>query len=550
MSAKDIRRIAIEFASTKPATTYTYRGPCMHLYGSYGERCCMLLPIITANIEVKGGYCLPRGKGYDQPKPKPHKGKSDSYILHSPNYPLAAHKVCQSVPFWIMDGKQKVSVLINYFGAESYTHPATTIWTKLYKDEKLIPYSFSVSNQMNETVALMDLILPGVSYLERHDPESMPSSLYPWVGMRQPVVKPLGESIENREIMKMIIHELDPDGSRGMKKYWDFSDGDDMLRHQFDHVAGLKEAGGYDFLKKNGVWPIYGKLDKQTGRMVGKDGNEIPVEFGLPFKPDKKGKAKVKGKRYAGFGTGDGKIHIYAEGYKKYGFNPLPVFKALPDHWNANGSSKLRGAGDVVMTTFKWAAHTQSRTPNVKLLTEIVHRNPVWINTQTAKKLGIGHGDLVRITTSCGHIVNRAHVTEGVHPKVICQSNTCGTKFGRYAQGKKGAGPYVWGGIKDPDLKNIWWGQNGEVGVNANPITPVIVDPIGGGQGWYDVVAKVEKAHSGDKYGDTVVDDKAHWDAFHKTEEYAYTGKMHRKMHPEVKVGKLPKPGMGGGGGH
>lgn len=545
VSARDIRRIAREFALAKPATTYTYRGPSKHLYGSYSERCTMLLPIITGNIEKKGGYCLPRGMGYDQPQPKPHKGKTTAWIAHPPHYPLAGHKVSHLVPFWIKEGKQKVSVLFNYFGCEAFSFPASSIWTELYKDEKAIPFSMTVSNQMNETVALMDLILPGVSYLERHDPESMPNSLLPWVGLRQPVVKPLGDGIENREIFKMIIHELDPDGSRGMRKYWEFRDGDHMVRQQFDNLPGLKEAGGYDFLKKNGVWPVYGKLDPDTGRMVDKSGNEVEAEFGLHLKPVKKGGVKIGKKRYKGFGTGDGKINIHVASWEKYGFNPLPVWKACPWHWNANGSTKLRNAEDMILTTFKWNVQTQTRTPNLKLLTEIVHRNPAWINTATAKKLGIKHGDLVRITTGVGYIVNRAHVTEGIHPKTVAVSNSMGMKFGRYAQGLKDSGPSVWGGIKDPDLKNIWWGK--ETGVNPNPIVPAVADPIGGSATWYSTVAKVSKAKAGDKYGDTVVDNSKHWEFFKMGEEFAYTGKMHRKMHPEVKVKKLPKPHVGGG---
>ena len=55
--------------------------------------------------------------------------------------------------------------------------------------------------------------------------------------------------------------KLDPDGNRGMKKFWNFKDGEDYMRQHFDNVPGLKEAGGLDFLKKHGVWPIYGKLD-------------------------------------------------------------------------------------------------------------------------------------------------------------------------------------------------------------------------------------------------------------------------------------------------
>lgn len=550
VSASDIRRIAIEFASVHPATTYTYRGPSKHLYGSYAERCTMLLPIITGNIEVKGGFCLPRGMGYGQPSPKPGKKPSHkSFLAAHPDYPLAGHKVCQLVPFWIREGKQKISVYINYFGAESYTHPAAPVWDDLLRDEKAIPFSISMSNQMNETVALMDMILPGVSYLERWDPENMPSSLHPWVGLRQPVVTPLGESRENRTIFKDIIHKIDPTGSRGMKKYWEFSSPEDHVKQQFAGVKGLD----WGTFKKTGVYPNYGKLDPQSGKVVGSNGREIEAEFGLPYKVDKKGKIKVGGKRRKGFspagGKKDGKIHIYADGYKKYGFNPLPTFKPHPWHWESNGASKLR-SNEFIFTTFKWATHVQSRTMNCKLLLEFVSSNPVWINTASAKNLGIKDGALVRITSGCGYIVNRAHVTQGIHPKVAAQSNTFGTKYGRFATAQKSAGAGTWGGMKDPDLKSIWWGQNGETGVNANNIVPAATDPIGGSVQWYDTVVTVAPAKSGDKYGDTKADIDKHWDFYHETMSYAYTGKNHLKMHPESKGIKLPKPGSGGGGGH
>ena len=70
------------------------------------------------------------------------------------------------------------------------------------------------------------------------------------VGIRQAVIKPLGEAIEYRETLKMIIHKIDPDGKRGMKKYWEFKDPEDYVRRQFDNITGLKDVGGYDFLKE------------------------------------------------------------------------------------------------------------------------------------------------------------------------------------------------------------------------------------------------------------------------------------------------------------
>ena len=154
-------------------------------------------------------------------------------------------------------------------------------------------------------------------------------------------------------------------------------------------------------------------------------------------------------------------------------------------------------------------------------------------------KLKIGQGDLIRITSPVGYIVTKAHVTEGMHPKVIAISNTFGSKFGRYATASKNGKPSVWGSQKDPELKNIWWSAEG---VNPNPIIPVSTDPIGGGQGWYDTVVTVSKAKRGDKFGDTKVDNKKHYAFYKESMDYAYTGKNHRKMHPEVKVKKLPEP--------
>jgi thiosulfate reductase / polysulfide reductase chain A len=534
--AKDIRRIAIEFASVRPATTYTYRGPCKHLYGSYNERCTMLLPIITGNIEVKGGYCLPRGMGYDQPQPTPPKAKEPSYLSTPPDYPLAHHKVSHLTPFWIKEGKQKIGMYFNYMSCEAFTNPAACYWREVLLNEKLIPFSVTFSNQMNETTALMDLVLPDCSYLERHDPESMPSSLWPWVGIRQPVVKPLGEAIEFREILKMIIHKVDPDGKKGMRKYWEFKDGEDYLRKQFENIPGLKEAGGYDFLKKNGVWPVYGTLDPATGKIMGKDGKLIKPEYGLYLKEDPNGKVTVGGKKRKGFGTPDGKINIYVAEYEKYGFSPLPTFKAHPWHWEKNGSSKLK-EDQMIMTTFKWNVHTQSRTANVKWMNEIVHKNPAWLNPESAGKAGIKDGDLIRITTPVGYMVTKAKVTEGIHPRVVAVSNTLGMKYGRVATADKDAPLPMWGGVEEPDLKNIWWKAEG---VNPNFVIPVSADPIGGSQGWYDTVASVSPAKPGDKFGDVMFDNAKHFEFFRETLRYAYTGDKHREMHPEVKVEKLP----------
>ena len=64
--------------------------------------------------------------------------------------------------------------------------------------------------------------------------------------------------------------------------------------------------------------------------------------------------------------------------------------------------------------------------------TATAHSNPAWRNPVTAKKLGVKTGDLVRIETGVGHMVTKAYVTEGIHPKVI----SIPTAFGHWEYGR------------------------------------------------------------------------------------------------------------------
>ncbi|MBK8638279.1 MAG: molybdopterin-dependent oxidoreductase [Chromatiaceae bacterium] len=560
--AATIERIAREFATTKPATLFTYRGPAKHLYGSYNEKACMMLPIMTGNIERKGGYCLPRGMGWLQPTPEPPKPANGSVLAHPPEYPLASHKVSHLTPFWIAEGRQKINVYFTYQDNPVYTNPgAQAVWGKLFRDEKLIPYFVSMSSHMGEETALADIILPDCPYLERWEPESMPNSLWPWLGIRQPVHASLGESRENRILLRDIIHKLDPDGSRGMKQYWDFKDGEDYMRRHFDNVPGLKEAGGLDFLKKHGVWPIYGKLDPKTGKVVDKTGREIKAEYGLHRKElsaedmtgavveaggliVKNGKAigvQRNGRNVVGFSTPDRLLNVRVEEWAKYGFNPMPTFKQIPWH-------KEMTDDELILSTYKINVHKQSRTAAVKWLAEIMHSNPAWMNPVTAKKLGVKTGDLVRIQTKVGHLVTKVYVTEGIHPKVVSIPTAFGHwEYGRLATLRLKEKP-AFGGQDDPDLNNVWWDDKG---VHPNAIIPVVADPIGGSQGWYDTVAKVTKAGPNDQYGDVQGDWDKHVEAFKETLRYAYTGDLHRKMHPEMVAWAGPesvKPSDHGGG--
>jgi len=539
--AADIRRIAIEFAKAAPrCTTYTYRGPCMHLNGSYNEKCTMILNIIVGNIDKEGGYCLPRGMGWSNPEPSPPKPKNKSALKYPPEYPLANHHVSHHIGHGILEGRQKISVYMMYYYDPVYCNPDAGSWEALLKDTKKMPFIVAIDGFINESSDLADIVLPDSSYMQRHDPESMPSSLLPWVGARVPVIKNLGEQREVRDMLRDLARRIGPDVAKYMKET-----PEEYLAYNMSSVPGLKEKGGLDFIRKHGVYPVYDKNDKpefETFKRkldITAHGEFVcPTEgCGTPLTESEEYRGvvlycpkckkiegtKIGGAGYTGFGTPSKRIHIYVEKWEEYGFEPMPHYWPNPDH-------QKMGQDDLIMTTFKVNVHTQSRTSSCKWLSEIHHSNPMWINPKTAAERGIKDGGLVRVTSKIGHLVTKAHLTEGIHPKVVAISTSAGhTKFGPVAQAKKNmAVPH---GNADPDVnKNMWWE---DTGVHPNKIIPISTDPIGGGQAWMDTVVKVEKARPGDKYQDVKADLTAAKAAYKETLGYA-----------------TKKRGSGGGGGH
>ena len=144
--------------------------------------------------------------------------------------------------------------------------------------------------------------------------------------------------------------------------------------------------------------------------------------------------------------------------------------------------------GDLMLTTFKVAVQSHSRTQNCKYLTEIFHDNPGWLNPKDASAKGLKTGDKIKVTSPTGSIKTTVLVTENVRPGVIAISHHCGHwAYGRYASGNKA--PLA--GDGDPDLKNKHWKNHG---VHPNWVIPNSPDPINGQQRWMDTVVQVTKA--------------------------------------------------------
>ncbi|MBI5438428.1 MAG: molybdopterin-dependent oxidoreductase [Nitrosomonadales bacterium] len=488
IKADVIKRIAIEFATEKPATVFSYGGASSHTNGTDTERACMLLPIITGNVEVKGGYCLPRRIQWDDVKPVPPVPAKQAADTKGALFPHAAKS-----------GKANVGVLFNYNTNPAHSAAAAPYWREALKDEKAVPFLVSIGTHMSETAALADIVLPDATYLESNEPVSSPSSLFPWLGVRTVVSKAPGEVRELKVILRDIVHTLDKEGSQGMKQYWDFQDAEEWLGKCVDSIPALKADGGLGTLKDNGLWPSYGTLDSKTGKVLDKDGKPLKAEYGKYKK--------------AGFATASKKIEIHSEPLQKRGLSPLPTWQKAGNLAVAQGKEKESFA----FITFKTAYQGGLAAENNKYLAEKDHQNHCLINKKTATAMGIKDGDLVRVTSPAGYIVTRVRATQSIHPQVVAMAGGHGhSAIGRVAQMEPRHKPEWVASAEDRDVRfNLWWDDKG---VNPNEIMPLFADPASGSAATSFVV-NVEKARDGDNYGDIKTDAALHEAFFKKAAE-------------------------------
>ncbi|MDM8564577.1 molybdopterin-dependent oxidoreductase [Candidatus Halobeggiatoa sp. HSG11] len=464
--AKTIVNIAIEFAKSKPAAVFSHNGLSWHKDGIDSEKACLLLAAITGNIDNEGGNCLPRQFNIAEPQPAPESTENATKTMH------------YSFPFEVKDGKRNVQVLFNHMSNPAYSAPAASLWREMLKDEKKIPYIVDFSPFMSETAELADIILPDVVDVERDNIASSPTALWPWMTMTIPNIEPLGKAQDVRMTMKKIVEAIDPTGDKGMKQYWAFSNTKQWVKDEIKATEGTDKKT-YKRLKSKGVWPNYGKIDPADRKILDKKGNPVLAKYAT-YKEE-------------GFATSSGKME----------------FDSLS--WTKNPRHQDLKESEFVLTTFKVAYQTLSLTSNLKYISEMYHSNPLWLNGNVAKKLGIRDDSLVRVTSEVGFLVTKAFLTQGIHPQVVGISTSVGrSAYGRVAQADPHAHmPFAKKEQEDPDIDdNLWWR---DAGTNPNDIIPLAIDPASGVQTWNDTVVTISPAEAGDKYGDIKVDNAKHF---------------------------------------
>jgi len=568
--AADIRRIALEFAKAAPAaTTMCNRGSSAHLNGFYNDRAINLLNAVVGSVGKKGGWCWSPWGGIDpivKTSKMPPGAKTTSILEDPPEYPLAnvwrRMRVGEIIYLYLLQGRAKLQAYMTYNLDSPLTWPEESMTQQVLCDESMIGFHVCINAFYNETAHYADIVLPWTTYLERWDLDARGSyNLKPYVGIRTPMVEPLGESKDVREFFPDLARRI----GGGMEEWYPEKDVREYMETWAANVPENPETGksGLDRLLDEGAWeaerePFYEPYNVAVTEEE-MDGTEVDDE-GIITKDGVGIGLMVDGKAIRGFKTPSRKFEIRSVFVQKIGNNEdcseliaksgMTKTKSRPANHAGNNvdieqmptwfqPKELTNLADdeLVMTSFKWNVHNHGRTMNLKWLAEIVHSNPAWMNPQTAEQLGLKDGDWIELTsfysteleTRSAHLKrddlksdgDRKQVSnmrvpivtmEGIHPKVIAMSNSCGhTQYTSVAQAKKQSAEtgHLVGSdgatYRDADWeRNMWWEdesdgdpakwrKNTGNGWNQNKLMPISPDPISGQQSFHDTVVRVSK---------------------------------------------------------
>lgn len=528
--AKDIRRVALEFAAAAPAaTTMCNRGSSAHLNGFYNDRAIQLLNGLVGSVGKKGGWCWSPWGGLDpivKTPAMPPGAKTWSVLEDPPEFPLAnvwrRMRVGEIIYLYLLQGRGKIDAYMTYNLDSPLTWPEESLTKDVMCNEELIPFHVSINPFYNETAHYADIVLPWTTYMERWDLDARASyNLRPYVGIRTPMVEPLGEARD----VRCIFPELAKRIGGGMEDWYKESQ-EEYMEKWASTVPENPETGkaGLERLLEEGAWentsiePFYephlkpltdaelegSQTDPET-QVITKDGLGIGI--------------MMDGKAVRGFKTPSRKFEVRSVFLSQTGLNQdttgliklsaMTKTKPRPEQhkpfnveidempiWLQPEEHQELHDDHLIMTSFKWNVHNHGRTMNLKWLAEIVHSNPAWLNPETAKKHGLKDGDWIELTGYFSKMLEKTNpnlvndhyekddsgrmiagrmrvpivTMPGIHPRAIAMSNSCGHwEYTSVAQAKKASasvgvadGPIEAGSdsktYRDPDWeRNMWW---------------------------------------------------------------------------------------------
>jgi len=256
---------------------------------------------------------------------------------------------------------------------------------KTYEAIQKLDFMVAIDILPAEICGWADVVLPECTYLERHDDLIAPWYKQPYVGIRQPVVPPIGDSQPGWWMAKELA------GRMGLERYFPWKDPEEL--HEKRLLASGYDAEQIAELRRTGV--ILTQAD--------------PLYLPEDYQPE--------------FNTPSGKIELYSQQLADQGFDPVPVYRRPP----------MPAPGSFRLITGRAPAHTFGRTINNRILLEQYRENDVWVNRTVAADLGLESGDQVTLRNQDGAETGpiRVRATERIRSDCVYMVHGFGQRASR-----------------------------------------------------------------------------------------------------------------------
>jgi len=380
VSQELIRQIAVEYATTKPATLLVGNSLEHSANTMNAIQAVYCLVGLTGNVGNKGGHLLPPGLPWEDVALNGKfinelldKSIAKGKLYHqkapfSMTYTELMHAIADKKPYpiraLIMQGTGGVTVV-----------PDTNKYFKKINENVELTV---VHNQwMTPEAAFADFMLPAANFLECSRlrfmrPGFRGSAYMQYVGLQRKVVEPAGECMADEQLILELAKRL------GMDDLFPWKD---VLEATADMIKPLGLT--LDDLENNPNGILYDRPEEQV----------------------------VGAHKKNGFNTPTKKFEFYNTSYEQAGYEPLPTHKENPlqltDDYPIIGNAGIKPL---------LSSHTSFH--NIEALSQYMPDPWVELNPETAAGCGVADGDMVEVASPRGAIQLKAVVTEGVMPNV------------------------------------------------------------------------------------------------------------------------------------
>ena len=210
VAAETAKRLAREFATTKPAMAALFRGPGYYTNGTDASRAIYLLDVLTGEVDKPGNLKLKEWARLGPPVVIPREARTapgKKPLAHAMGYPLApltGYPVVPEVPnsrlpdAVLDDDPYPVRGIIVQATNPVMSDPNRDRVQEMFRNLEL---GVAIDLYMSETALECDIVLPETSFYE-HAEIKQGMWLGPEVVLCQPAVAPVGESRPMYEIVR------------------------------------------------------------------------------------------------------------------------------------------------------------------------------------------------------------------------------------------------------------------------------------------------------------------------------------------------------------